>query len=70
MAYFSTNPEPIQPPQTLGNLTTLTDTRNLLSESLPIWQTLLLGIGGLALLIWGADLVKREAKKARKSLGV
>jgi hypothetical protein len=70
MAYLNTNHETLQRPQALGTFQALTATRNLLSESLPIWQTLLLGIGGLALLVWGADLVKREARHARKSLGV
>jgi len=70
MAYFNTNPATVQTPQALGTFQTLTATRNLLSESLPIWQTLLLGVGGLAVLVWGADLVTREAKRARKSLRV
>lgn len=70
MAYFNINPTTGQPLQALGTLPELTATRNLLSESLPIWQTLLLGIGGLALLVWGADLVTREAKRARKSLRI
>ena len=54
----------------LGNFQTLVSTRDLLTEQLPIWETVLIGVGGLALLLWTADAVRRGAKRARKSLGV
>jgi hypothetical protein len=70
MAYIALSPAENRHAETLGAFEAVTDTRNLLTETLPIWQTLLLAIGGLALLVWGADTVKRETKRARKSLGV
>ena len=39
-------------------------------EQFPVWETMLIGVGGLALLLWTADAVRRGAKHARKSLGV
>lgn len=70
MAYITMSPAENPQAETLGAFEAVTDTRNLLAETLPIWETLLLAIGGLALLVWGANLVKRETKRARKSLGV
>lgn len=54
----------------LGNFQALVSTRDLLTQDLPVWQTVLIGVGGLALLLWTADTVRRGAKHARKSLGV
>lgn len=54
----------------LGNFQALVSTRDLLTEELPVWQTVLIGVGGLALLLWTADAVRRGAKHAKKSLGV
>lgn len=54
----------------LGSFQALVSTRDLLSEELPVWETVLIGVGGLALLLWTADAVRRGAKHARKSLGV
>lgn len=67
-----TRREPVyDPPATgLGNFQALVSTRGLLTQDLPVWQTVLIGVGGSALLLWTADAVRRGAKHARKSLGV
>jgi len=58
------------PADGLGDFPALVATQGLLRQSLPVWQTLLLGLGAVALIVWTADLVTREMKHARKSLGV
>ncbi len=59
-----------QPVTGLGSFQALVSTRDLLTQDLPVWQTVLIGVGGLALLLWIADTVRRGAKHARESLGV
>ena len=65
-----TRTTPNKPMGGLGNFQALVNTRDLLSEELPVWETVLIGVGGLALLLWTTDAVRRGAKHARKSLGV
>lgn len=58
------------PEDGLGEFPAVIATQDLLGQTLPVWQTLLLAAGAVALILWTADLVTREMKHARKSLGL
>lgn len=58
----------------LGQIELSTATRNLLSSQMPVWQTLLIGFGAIAGIVWIAGGIQREVKHAQrqasKSLGL
>lgn len=53
----------------LGQLEIATATRDLLSSDMPVWQSLLLGFGAIAAVVFIAGGVQREAKHAKRTLG-